>query len=425
MNKQKLPDRIRIDDGRIVLHKTRYRTPHPNAGKINNVWWATFNIKRGSRRTLSTGEVNEKRAKQFAINKARELESLVYQGFNIKADNFDVVALRGIQANKLKFQRRDQIESWKSFKSMIENYWIVVFGKSKLINITTKNIRDEVDNLLRDGLSISSVKKYLMALKWCFQQAVDERKLNSIPEFPSLRGYTKQFRQRPSFTKDEWEKFNAVLKNFDKDLKGKINGGNHGLASGDLKHQMYYRRALRDWCQLIAYTGLRTGEASLLKWKDWEVVNKGTDDEYCLIKVRAEEKKASKTGEREVIGLSWANNTLERRKKDTIFNRPNDYIFSHIKRHEGKPIMKFRKTFDKALKKAKIGFDDKGNKIKGFTPYMLRGTYATFRLTLGNVDIYQVAQNLGNQVGTTEKYYSKAKPKDFAKNLSKIILINK
>ena len=60
-----------------------------------------------------------------------------------------------------------------------------------------------------------------------------------------------------------------------------------------------------------------------------EIVNKGTDDEYCLIKVRAEEKKASKTGEREVIGLSWANNTLERRKKDTIFNKPNDYIFSH------------------------------------------------------------------------------------------------
>ena len=57
---------------------------------------------------------------------------------------------------------------------------------------------------------------------------------------------------------------------------------------------MYYRRALRDWCQLIAYTGLRTGEASLLKWKDWEIVNKGTDDEYCLIKVRAEEKKLVK-----------------------------------------------------------------------------------------------------------------------------------
>jgi len=415
-----LPKRIRLDEGRIILHKIRYNPPHRYAGKVNRNWHVTFNIARGYRKIISTQTPILSKAKQFARNKANELEALHSQGFNIKGENFELVALKSIQSNKIKFQRRDQLESWKSFKSMIENYWIDVFGKTRLINIRTKEIKDEVDHLIRQGLSVSSVKKYLMALKWCFQQAVDERKLNSIPEFPSLRGYTKQFKQRPSFTKDEWEKFNAVLKNFDKDLKGKITGGNHGLASGDLKHQMYYRRALRDWCQLIAYTGLRTGEASLLKWKDWEIVNKGTDDEYCLIKVRAEEKKASKTGEREVIGLSWANNTLERRKKDTIFNKPNDYIFSHIKRHEGKPIMKFRKTFDKALEKAKIGFDDKGNKIKGYSPYMLRGTYATFRLTLGDVDIYQVAQNLGNQVGTTEKYYSKAKPKDFAKNLSKI-----
>ncbi|WP_339809979.1 deaminase [Zunongwangia profunda] len=69
---------------------------------------------------------------------------------------------------------------------------------------------------------------------------------------------------------------------------------------------------------------------------------------------------------------------------------------------------------------AKIGFDDKGNKIKGYTPYMLRGTYATLRLTLGNVDIYKLAKNLGNQVATTEKYYSKARPSDFKESLSKI-----
>ena len=77
-------------------------------------------------------------------------------------------------------------------------------------------------------------------------------------------------------------------------------------------------------------------------------------------------------------------------------------------------------SIDEALKKAGIGFDDQGNKIKGYTPYMLRGTYATFRLTMGDVDIYQLATNLGNQVGITEKYYSKAKPKDFAETLSKV-----
>ena len=150
------------------------------------------------------------------------------------------------------------------------------------------------------------------------------------------------------FTEDEWKKFNAVLKYFDQDLKGKITGGNHGLASGDLKHQMYYRRALRDWCQLIAYTGLRTGEASLLKWKDWKIENKGKENELAILQVRAEEKKGSKTGEREVVGLKYVNTALIRRKNDTIYNKPDDYIFSHVKRHEGQPIMSFRKSFEKS-----------------------------------------------------------------------------
>ena len=42
---------------------------------------------------------------------------------------------------------------------MIENYWIDVFGKTRLINIRTKEIKDEVDNFIRQGLSVSSVKK--------------------------------------------------------------------------------------------------------------------------------------------------------------------------------------------------------------------------------------------------------------------------
>ena len=36
------------------------------------------------------------------------------------------------------------------------------------------------------------------------------------------------------------------------------------------------------------------------------------------------------------------------------------------------------------------------------------------------IDIYKLAKNLGNQVATTEKYYSKARPSDFKESLSKI-----
>ena len=119
-----LPKRIRLDEGRIILHKIRYNPPHRYAGKVNRNWHVTFNIARGYRKIISTQTPILSKAKQFARNKANELEALHSQGFNIKGENFELVALKSIQSNKIKFQRRDQLESWKSFKSMIENYWL-------------------------------------------------------------------------------------------------------------------------------------------------------------------------------------------------------------------------------------------------------------------------------------------------------------
>ena len=99
-----LPKRIRLDEGRIILHKIRYNPPHRYAGKVNRNWHVTFNIARGYRKIISTQTPILSKAKQFARNKANELEALHSQGFNIKGENFELVAKKSIQANKLKFQ---------------------------------------------------------------------------------------------------------------------------------------------------------------------------------------------------------------------------------------------------------------------------------------------------------------------------------
>ena len=49
MEKDKLPERVRLRDGVIVLFKKRYKKPHKLAGKINNNWHCIINVKRGSR----------------------------------------------------------------------------------------------------------------------------------------------------------------------------------------------------------------------------------------------------------------------------------------------------------------------------------------------------------------------------------------
>ena len=97
----------------------------------------------------------------------------------------------------------------------------------------------------------------MIALREVFNFALSNGRINNIPEFPKVSTKREAFQPRPSLTEEEWVKFNQVLRNFEDDL------------FEDHENQRYYRRALRDWCQLISYSGLRTGEASLLKWKDW------------------------------------------------------------------------------------------------------------------------------------------------------------
>jgi len=54
MEKDKLPERVRLRNGVIVLFKKRYKKPHKLAGKINNNWHCIINVQRGSRRIIST-----------------------------------------------------------------------------------------------------------------------------------------------------------------------------------------------------------------------------------------------------------------------------------------------------------------------------------------------------------------------------------
>ena len=62
---QALPPRIRLDDGLIILHKKRHKKPHVMAGQVIKNWYATINVKRGSRRTISTQTEHLPTAKRF------------------------------------------------------------------------------------------------------------------------------------------------------------------------------------------------------------------------------------------------------------------------------------------------------------------------------------------------------------------------
>lgn len=95
--------------------------------------------------------------------------------------------MRSIQLNKYKFERRNQLDSWKMYKFHIEKHWIEVFGNQKIGTIKTADISKQIKYLYHiESLSDTTVKHYLLGLRWIFKQALDENKIIGIPTFPSL-----------------------------------------------------------------------------------------------------------------------------------------------------------------------------------------------------------------------------------------------
>ena len=63
--------------------------------------------------------------KRFARKQTQIFLDRVSEGMSIKADHFVLIAKRSIQDNKLQFERQNQIESWKMYKSQIEIFGLI------------------------------------------------------------------------------------------------------------------------------------------------------------------------------------------------------------------------------------------------------------------------------------------------------------
>jgi integrase len=84
---------------------------------------------------------------------------------------------------------------------------------------------------------------------------------------------------------------------------------------------------------------------------------------------------------------------------------PSEALFC---RRDGSPILSFKKSFEQALKTAGILYGSDGKKR---TPYSLRHTYATMRLSEG-VSVFQLAANMGTSVEMLDDFYGKKRVRD-------------
>ena len=155
------------------------------------------------------------------------------------------------------------------------------------------------------------------------------------------------------------------------------------------------RKLLQAYVDFLAETGLRVGEARVLKWRDIEAFTTKNGTQTLRLWVRG------KTKKQPAIAQPDAMKALERIRGFGTHLGDDDYVFTL----DGEQVMNFGNGFTAALTRAKLLYDTDGTKR---TIYSLRHTYATLRLDQ-NAPVFWVAENMRTSVAMIERHYAHTK----------------
>jgi integrase len=156
---------------------------------------------------------------------------------------------------------------------------------------------------------------------------------------------------------------------------------------------------------VMANTGMRTGEARNLKWKDIQPRTDRQGRSFVALNVRGKGKF------RELVAADSVAAYLERIKSISKATKPDDAVFTT---HDG--------TQSKSLYDSLIGdlltacgllHGPSGTQRSS---YCFRHTYATFRLMEGT-DVYYLAKQMGTSVKMIEDYYGHITPAENAERI--------
>lgn len=328
----------------------------------------------------STRSTDEHQAYRFADDLYHQQLVKAYSGGADKGTKVSV----GIDAYIARFEPESEKLSIR-YRILLLRRVLPHIGKLTFEGLTTASISKLTDDLhkaTKKGImSPNTTKRVHNDLRHFFRWCVEEGYLKDIPKFPRING---EKSRRPHFNETEWRKITRQLREFVKVTNAKT---------------LRERTMLVNYVLILANTGIRVGEARILKWRDVREVAGLNDSRDIILTVNG------KTGIREVVARTsdvkiYFRRILEMRIEERQGKAPDpdDLIFCH---KDGSEIGSFKKSFQTLLEKCGVQKDSFG---RSRTIYSLRHTYATFRLHEG-VNHFALARNMGTSVQMLEEYY--------------------
>jgi len=281
------------------------------------------------------------------------------------------------------------------YVSIIERYFVPYFGERQLETLTHGDIREfEVwrDRQMTRKPKTSTLNNFTSAWSRLVATAVEQGYISERVPVPKLTSKGQKGKTRPAFSKEEVEQLLVFMEGWSQ--------------QGRLAVEREIRPLLRDYVEMLLYTGMRHGtEAMGIRWRDldWH-----TKDGVRYLRVWVD----GKTGGRWLIAKHAAVDVLKRlhaRQKDicemsfetTLTTRVPHLLFRFSDGHQPHSLVG---TFRKLMRDSGLLLDSAGQTR---TLYSLRHTYATLALLEGGADIHTLSKQMGNSALMIERHYSK------------------
>jgi len=375
--------------------------------------------------SLRTADKDE--AAQLAFDKYQEYQYRQKQGLSIKSKRFGDVAEEYIASLQAKVDR-NEIKARKRYnhEMITKRYFEGYFGEMPIRNIGRKEIeayreyrknfwisgigsKERKKTYVRDGKviksdipkaqkgrvpSTSSLNSEESVLRAIFKLAVS-RGYVSEKEMPVIRTEGIKWQSRSTFNSSEYGSLIAIGRRRIKEAE-----------SRKREREAHQRFMVYNYVLIAANCGARVTELMNLRWKDITWESKDAFGNLNLIF-----SVSGKSMKRELVANDDCRHYLERikdrqkamaEKYKYRFDFKNEYVFCDYK---GQKVGSFKKTFNAWMEQAGVLTDSSGKKrCLG----SLRIYYCTQRLLKGqNIDIYDLALNMGTSAAMLQKTYSR------------------
>jgi integrase len=381
-------NQIKINSGKITLYQRE--------DVADGIWHCRFKIKghKGYIRR-STGQIDRELANDSAIAHCAEAEFRQKNDIPIKRQTFTQLAMGYLKVVEREFREKQKSEGrYTLIKGTLDRYLIPYWGKRDVTQLSKQDIatylewrkdywitgpgKDRKDVGRKLVPQPNTLKQEWTVFRGVIQHGVDMGGM-SPNTMHLLKHRPARGTRRPAFTEEELNKLEQHMDVW-------IEATEHPRVKRD-------RELLRDYVMILAYSGIRVGEARNLRWRDVKTYTKNNKS-WPLLHVDG------KTGERDAIAQPQTSTYLERMKLRGYCTAPDDLVFTHL---DGEPI-KVMTGFTPLLKDAGLLCDGKQRKR---TRYSLRHTYASIRLE-NNCDVYWLTKNMGTSVAMIEKHYGQS-----------------